>query len=215
MAGRAVRVVEPGAGLAGGCLGGGICGHGRRLRQAPRRTYLRGRQHGGICGHGRRLRQGPSGRWPSRAGRHPRGIACPPPTTSVIGPITMPRAETPVFIRSTTCCTSPVGHAASCGDVSEGAYQFCTGIRPPARSSGPVGRAERIARRMAGIAVAETFDEVGAAVPVGRPGRIDLEARRPEVERAPDRERGLLSNGNCSACGRFGCATGGKLFRKA
>src|SRR3954453_14537387 len=60
-------------------------------------------------------------------------------TTSLIGPITVPRGDTPVFSNATTSRTSQSATLDSSADVSDGAYQFCTGIRPPARSSGPAG----------------------------------------------------------------------------
>ena len=62
-----------------------------------------------------------------------------PSTTSVIGPATLTSVPcgdaVPVFNRSTMCCVSHAATPASRGDVSDGAYQFCTGINPPARSS--------------------------------------------------------------------------------
>ena len=57
-------------------------------------------------------------------------------TTSAMGPSTEARGATPVC-KSVT--TSPTGQSASPASflaLSEGAYQFCIGIRPPARSSG-------------------------------------------------------------------------------
>ena len=58
-----------------------------------------------------------------------------PPTTSPIGPATAPRAETPLRSSATMCGVSQPATLASSAEVSEGAYQFCTGISPPARSS--------------------------------------------------------------------------------
>ena len=55
-----------------------------------------------------------------------------PSTTSAIGPATDACGDTPLCSSATT---SSVGHCrtpASCASVSAGAYQFCTGISPPA-----------------------------------------------------------------------------------
>ena len=58
-----------------------------------------------------------------------------PATTSPIGPLTAPRVETPLASNSTISPGSPSATPACVGAVSDGAYQFCTGIKPPARSS--------------------------------------------------------------------------------
>ena len=52
-------------------------------------------------------------------------------TTSAMGPVTQPRAETPVCSSATTSARGQSATLASWAAVSEGAYQFCIGIRPP------------------------------------------------------------------------------------
>jgi len=44
------------------------------------------------------------------------------------------RGETPSLSRLTICSRSHWLTPASCGEASDGAYQFCIGIKPPARS---------------------------------------------------------------------------------
>src|SRR5262249_59879203 len=56
-------------------------------------------------------------------------------TAADIGPNTAPRGDTPVRRRSTMSFTSQSPSPVSRLDVSDGAYQFCTGIRPPPTSS--------------------------------------------------------------------------------
>ncbi len=76
------------------------------------------------------------------------------------------------------------------------------------------GRAEDVAARVAGVAVAERLDEVGAAVPLRRPRAVGLELRRPEEQRAPDRERRLLVEREVAArAAGSALATGGRLCR--
>ena len=56
-------------------------------------------------------------------------------TTAAIGPNTAPRAETPVRSKSMMSLISHEPRPVSRFDVSDGAYQFCTGINPPDTSS--------------------------------------------------------------------------------
>src|SRR6201985_225974 len=55
-------------------------------------------------------------------------------TTSAIGPNTAPRCDTPVFSRALMSLMSQSPRPASLLDVSDGAYQFCSGIKPPAKA---------------------------------------------------------------------------------
>ena len=59
-------------------------------------------------------------------------------TTSAIGPSADPRADTPVFRRSTTCCVSQSATLASAGSASDGAYHLSIGLTPPLISSDPL-----------------------------------------------------------------------------
>src|SRR5471030_205002 len=54
-------------------------------------------------------------------------------TTSAMGPYTAPRFDTPDCSKSETSSMLQSPSPASLFDVSEGAYQFCTGIKPPSK----------------------------------------------------------------------------------
>src|SRR6185437_5001656 len=56
-------------------------------------------------------------------------------TTSAIGPNTAPRCDTPFLSRLAMSVMSQSPRPASLFDVSDGAYQFCSGIRPPANAA--------------------------------------------------------------------------------
>src|SRR5579863_9864894 len=56
-------------------------------------------------------------------------------TTSAIGPNTAPRCDTPVFRRAVMSLVSQSPRPASLFDVNDGAYQFWSGIKPPANAA--------------------------------------------------------------------------------
>ena len=55
-------------------------------------------------------------------------------TTSAIGPRAAPRAVKPVLSSAATSCDDQSATPASALEPSDGAYQFCSGIRPPLSS---------------------------------------------------------------------------------
>jgi len=106
-------------------------------------------------------------------------------TTSAIGPNTAPRCDTPVFSRSLMSLMSQSPRPASLFDVNDGAYQFCNGIRPPPKAAELTGPPIALIDVWPHAAVSQAFDQIRAAVPFHRLGRIRLVLAFAEEQRTP------------------------------
>src|ERR1700761_4029915 len=129
-------------------------------------------------------------------------------TTSAIGPTAAPRCEVPFFSRALMSLMSQSPRPASLLDVSDGAYQFCSGIKPPAKAdelTGPpialIDVWHMLQCPRPSIRYAPRFhstDLVGSA--------LYSPSRKNSVRQPISMLRWL--NGNFSSCGRLATLTG-------
>lgn len=136
-------------------------------------------------------------------------------TTSAIGPNTAPFCDTPACSRSDSSCTCQSPRPSSLSFVSDGAYQFCSGIRPPANAdelTGPpimlieVWHIEQWPRPSTRYAPRfHSTDFVGSG--------LYSPSLKNSVRQPISRLR--LLNGNFSSCGRLGTDTGATERRYA
>ncbi len=119
-------------------------------------------------------------------------------TTGAIGPAATPwKRDSPVR-KYAYSSSSFHGIGARDSEVSAGASQ--PSANPPARWAFAMLRPERVARRMAGAAMAEAFDQIGAAIPDFGFGRVGLERIGLVEQRVPSRHQRAQIERERAAC---------------
>ncbi len=120
-------------------------------------------------------------------------------TTSAIGPnvvaFAVLDATRPVFSRVTMSVSDQLCTPASCGLVSDGAYQLST--RPPEGPAFFLVAPQRIARFVAGTAVSETLHEIRPTVPFGAVPGLRFVHSGTKEQRAPGNEQQPVVVGEC------------------